>query len=203
MAFNFKTFWKGIKIFPKTTTSSEALGDLEVLDSNSKLHFHDGVTNSPVVTEEHAATLTNKSIDADTNTITNIEDADIKLLAGINASKIANGNVDNIEFQYLDGVTSSIQDQLDLIVYKDAITASTGLLTGGILTIDADPTKFDLSAGSGRIVDYDTDPGTPTIIDVSWAAFDAQTVEIKKPPENPGAKSVNLLSEIKQRLRYP
>jgi hypothetical protein len=58
-------------------------------------------------------TLTNKSIDADTNTITNIENADIKAAAAIDATKIADGSVDNTEFQFLDGVTSSIQDQID------------------------------------------------------------------------------------------
>ena len=36
--------------------------------------------------------------------------------AAIDASKIANGNVSNAEFQYLDGVTSSIQSQLDSAV---------------------------------------------------------------------------------------
>jgi hypothetical protein len=33
--------------------------------------------------------------------------------SGINAAKIGSGNVSNTEFEYLDGVTSSIQDQLD------------------------------------------------------------------------------------------
>jgi len=58
-------------------------------------------------------TLTNKSIDSDNNTITNIVNADIKTAAAIDATKIANGNVSNTEFQYLDGVTSAIQTQLN------------------------------------------------------------------------------------------
>lgn len=51
--------------------------------------------------------LTNKSIDADTNTITNIENADIKVGAAIDAAKIADGSVSNTEFQRLDGILSS------------------------------------------------------------------------------------------------
>ena len=47
------------------------------------------------------------------NSITNIEDADIKSAAAIDASKIADGSVSNAEFQRLDGVTSDIQTQLD------------------------------------------------------------------------------------------
>jgi hypothetical protein len=42
-----------------------------------------------------------------------IVDDDISATAAINASKIANGSVSNTEFQYLDGVTSSIQTQLN------------------------------------------------------------------------------------------
>lgn len=56
--------------------------------------------------------FTNKSIDADTNTITNIENADIKVGAAIDAAKIHDGSVSNTEFVYLDGVTSNIQTQL-------------------------------------------------------------------------------------------
>jgi len=56
-------------------------------------------------------TLTNKTIDADNNTITNI--GDDELSSGISATKIGNGDVDNTELSYLNGVTSAIQSQLD------------------------------------------------------------------------------------------
>ncbi len=65
------------------------------------------------VTATSITTLTNKTIDADSNTITNINDNEIKASAAINANKIANGSVSNAEFQHLDGVTSSIQTQID------------------------------------------------------------------------------------------
>jgi hypothetical protein len=70
------------------------------------------VGGDTVTTNNASQTLQNKSIDADTNTITNIDNADIKVGAAIDASKIANGSVSNTEFQYLDGVTSPIQTQL-------------------------------------------------------------------------------------------
>lgn len=69
--------------------------------------------DSTVATLTGTQTLTNKTIDSDNNTITNIVDADIKAAAAIDATKIANGNVSNTEFQYLDGVTSAIQTQID------------------------------------------------------------------------------------------
>lgn len=60
-----------------------------------------------------AQTITNKTFDADLNTLSNIEDANIKAGAAINANKIASGIVNNTEFEALDGVTSGIQSQLD------------------------------------------------------------------------------------------
>ena len=75
-------------------------------------------------------TLTNKSIDSDSNTITNIVNADIKTTAAIAFSKMENltasralasdgsgdvsaTSVTSTELGYLSGVTSAIQTQLD------------------------------------------------------------------------------------------
>ena len=75
-------------------------------------------------------TLTNKSIDSDNNTITNLVNADIKASAAIAFSKMANltasralvsdgsgdvsvSAVTSTEVGYLDGVTSAIQTQID------------------------------------------------------------------------------------------
>ena len=66
-----------------------------------------------IVGNDIAQTITNKTVDADLNTILNIEDDNIKSGAGINANKIHNGNVENTEFGFLEGVTSGIQTQLD------------------------------------------------------------------------------------------
>lgn len=71
------------------------------------------VPSGDVVGNSDTQTLTNKSIDADSNTITNIDNADIKAGASIDATKLADGSVDNTEFQSLNGVTSNIQSQLD------------------------------------------------------------------------------------------
>jgi fructose-specific component phosphotransferase system IIB-like protein len=46
-------------------------------------------------------------------TIDNGVVSDSKLGTGIDAAKLANGSVSNTEFQYLDGVTSAIQTQID------------------------------------------------------------------------------------------
>ena len=83
-----------------------------------------------IVLQDTSDTLTNKSIDSDNNTITNIVNADIKAAAGIAFSKmedltasralVSDGNGDvsisavtSTEIGYLDGVSSAIQTQLD------------------------------------------------------------------------------------------
>lgn len=69
------------------------------------------ITDLALVTLTGSDTLTNKTIDASSNTLTNVGDS--ALATGIDAAKIADGSVSNTEFQYLDGVTSDIQTQLD------------------------------------------------------------------------------------------
>ena len=76
------------------------------------------------INEDSSSTLTNKSIDSDNNTITNIVNADIKsnaaiaqsklslditdseinASAAIDATKIADGSVTSAEFQYIGGL---------------------------------------------------------------------------------------------------
>lgn len=109
-----------------------------------------GVGIASLVTASSTTTFTNKTIDADGtgNSITNIDDGNIKAAAGIDASKIANGSVSNTEFQYLDGVTSAIQTQLDGKVDENApISGAThtkitydakGLVTAGTAATTAD-----------------------------------------------------------------
>jgi hypothetical protein len=78
------------------------------VNASDLLEF-DGVA---VPTISSSSVLTNKSIDADTNTITNIENADIKALAAIDATKIADGSVTNTEFQYISTLSSNVQTQI-------------------------------------------------------------------------------------------
>ena len=76
----------------------------------------------------------------------------------------------------LDKLTAILQEQrsdIDAIVtpnytFIDGHTSTTGVITGGVLTVNADTTKFDVSDGSGIIVDGFTDPDNPTITHVSW-----------------------------------
>lgn len=95
---------------------------------------------------------------------------------GLAATKIANGTVDNTEFQYLNGVTSGIQSQLD------AKVALTGTQTvGGVKTFSSNPivsgggVQFPAtqvpSADSNCLDDYEEGSFTPT-----WTAASVNPV---------------------------
>lgn len=173
MAFNFTKFIEGIFIKPKTTSTNAALGDIEVTSSDSKIKFHNGTSNSAIVTEAHSAVLTNKTIDADQNTLSNIDNADIKVGAAIDAAKIADGSVSNTEFQYLDGVTSAIQTQLNAKASSSLTNAHILVGNGGVATDTA--ISGDISLDSSGVVAISTGVIVDSDINAS-AAIDASKI---------------------------
>ena len=62
MAFDFLKILKGLRLRPVASTAVSQKGDLEALDTGGKMNYHNGTTASPVVTESHTATLTNKTL---------------------------------------------------------------------------------------------------------------------------------------------
>lgn len=53
-------------------------------------------------------------------------------------------------------------------------TTSSGLVSGGEITINADPTKYDIAEGIARFVD-NSDPENPTITELTFGPFTAVT----------------------------
>jgi len=88
-----------------------------VIDALDKIEIGSSATIGGVtpISADSTTTFTNKTFDAGGtgNSLTNVEDANIKASAAIDATKIANGTVSNTEFQHLNGVTSALQTQID------------------------------------------------------------------------------------------
>lgn len=57
---NIRRFQNGLQIVPKTTSGVDTAGELDFDTTFNKLNLHNGTTASPVVTQAHSATLTNK-----------------------------------------------------------------------------------------------------------------------------------------------
>jgi len=99
--------------------------------------------------------------------------------------------VDSLLNDLFDVNITSVQDD-DQIVYDTAtskwvnrpahslfhdVSSATGLISGGTLSINGgDPTKYDVSAGVGYIVDNYTDPLNPTVTQVSFGPLTAVTL---------------------------
>jgi len=133
-----------MKVIGRTASGSGVSSEVTILDSDTMSGASDSTlatsesikayvdNNVSSVTASSTTTFTNKTIDADGtgNSITNIEDANIKASAAIDASKIADGSVSNAEFQRLDGLTSDIQGQID---GKSPTAGSSSLTTLGTI----------------------------------------------------------------------
>lgn len=140
MAFSFTRFLSGLNVRQANTTTPKEIDIVPGGTAGTKTTLTTSQTGNvtitlpdttaTLITAASTDTLTNKSINADNNTITNIDDNEIKASAGINATKIGTGVVDNTELSYLDGVTSAIQTQLN-----SKADASTGVTLTGTQTL--------------------------------------------------------------------
>ena len=95
--------------------SNAAINASKIADgsiNNTEFQCLAGVTTLVAGTDD-VQTLTNKTVDSDLNTLSNIVNGNIKAGAAINTTKLGDGSVSNTEFGYLNGLTSSIQTQLD------------------------------------------------------------------------------------------
>ena len=151
---------QSIKAYVDTQVATIPTGDITAVVAGTGLSgggTSGSVTLNADVTDSSTTTFTNKTIDADGtgNSITNIEDANIKAAAAIDATKIADGSVTSTEFQYINSLSSNAQDQIDL----KAPLASPGL-TGN-------PTAPTQSAG-----DNSTKLATTAYVDNSTASRD-------------------------------
>ena len=129
MATNFKTIWNGVKLKAKSILTSDTKGEMEVDETSGKLQYHNGTSRSPVVTEAHTATVTNKTIDADNNAISNLEVDNLK--AGVlNTSTTIAGATDAqipsalAVKTYVDDKTAA-QNEASEIIVSPAINGNT------------------------------------------------------------------------------
>jgi len=62
----YENFANGLGILPKGASTNASMGDIEVLSTGGLLNYHNGTTSSAVVTVDHTAVLTNKTLTGNT-----------------------------------------------------------------------------------------------------------------------------------------
>lgn len=110
-------------------SGAPAAGNIYYNTTLNQIRYYNGTSWITLADVSTAQTFTNKSIDADANTVTNIDNDNIKVAAAIDATKIHDGSVDNTEFGYLNGVTSGIQSQIDGKIDSSEKGAANGVAT--------------------------------------------------------------------------
>lgn len=152
-----------------TVDGRDVSTDGTVQDAHIAATAAHGATGA-VVGTTNTQVLTNKTIDADLNTLSNIENADIKAAAAIDASKIADGSVSNTEFQFINTVTSNVQTQLN-----DKVDDAEKGAALGVATLDAGG-KIPAAQLPNSVMDYKgtwaASTNTPTLANGTGSAGD-------------------------------
>jgi hypothetical protein len=134
-----------------------------------------------------------------------------KIATGIDAAKLADGSVSNTEFQYLNGVTSAIQTQLDGKVDENAaITGATKTKitydAKGLVTAGADATTADIADSTDKR--YVTDAQLTVIGNTSGTnsgdnATNSQYSGLAASKEDVANKSTSVTTDQASNTKYP
>ncbi len=124
-----------------------------------------------LITASSTDIFTNKTIDADGtgNSITNIENANIKAAAAIDATKIADGSVTSTEFQFINSLSSNAQTQINS---KQATIDSSARLNANLVGDGSvDNTEFGYINGVTSAIQTQINTATTNIATKASAGF--------------------------------
>lgn len=128
----FRANSQEVTLRPNQSTTYTAARDVQLPPQDS---------NAVLMSADSTQTVTNKSIDADSNTITNIDNADIKAGAAIARSKLADGTADHVLINSGTGVMSS-EPQLATTRGGTGQNSSATFPTSGTVATDSNTLAF-------------------------------------------------------------
>ena len=164
--------------------TSIADNDLLAYDNSTSKWINQSPSEAGIITADSTTTFTNKTIDADAtgNNLTNIENANIKASAAIDATKIADGTVTSAEFQYINTLSSNAQTQLDGKQASLTFGISSGNVTkAGSGIVDNDFLRIDGTTMEGRsasevLTDIGASPTAGSSSIVTTGALDSGSI---------------------------
>jgi len=161
MAINYRQLVNGLNLVSKTSTTSDSLGDLEVLSSTNKLYFHNGTVNSEILTGSSSSILTNKLLDD--STVWFVDTSDNTIALKVNAAGTTGTSTTLLTSQTVNRI----------LTLPDATDTLVGLATSDILTnktIDATTNTISNLSNSNL-------NGTAAITNANLALMAANTIK--------------------------
>lgn len=150
---------KSLNIEPKASPSLSQEGDFGVNSSDNEAKAFLGAALRTLVTEDQAQTLTNKTIDGNLNTITNIGAGSLSD-GSVTTAKLSDAAVTTAKISDLAVTTAKLADAAVTEAKISDLSVSTGKIADGAVTTaklsDASVTEAklsDLSISTGKIVD--------------------------------------------------
>lgn len=147
-----KSFVDTTIIFQNNTDSSKKIKfDLSDISSGTTRSYSLPNANTKLIGIDTNQELTNKTINVENNSVSNITNTNIKVGAAINAQKIADGSVTNTSFQYLSGIGSTVMGIND----SQVVTNKTFTDVNTFFQDNVDNTKkiqFELSTISSNTI---------------------------------------------------
>ena len=210
MATSFRKFLEGLRIVPKTTSTASEQGDLDVTTAAGKLNYHNGTSASPVVTEDHSATLTNKTLTSPVlntptaDTITGIAGGALQLSSSTGQvvkvedvsfdSNTVTGGASTLTVQSANNENLSLQAQGTGTVQLESLTVDGSSITGSAATFTVQSASNQQltvqSQGSGNLSLQAAGTG---VVQLESLSIDGNTV-------TGGASALTLQSASNQNL---
>ena len=150
---------------------------VDYFDGTNGINGEDGLTAYELAVQEgYSDTLENwlislkgdkgdKGTDGLTTSVNNIQQIGGNIT--LTKSDLGLSNVDNTS-DVNKPISTAAQSQFDANALRQAFIRSTGLISGGELTLSTTPNRFNIGHGNGVIIDNYTSPATPVTISVSW-----------------------------------
>lgn len=206
-----------LKLSVAAATADHTLVDLSIETDGLKAELVNATnTNNGAMTAQQVADLEQVIIDLDAH-ITDTVDAHDASAISYDATAPTNeltatevqGAITELDTRTNTQATLQVQDVQvlgtglgnRLLGRTLALASSTGLVSGGVLSIGTPTSTFNLAAGSGEVVDL-TNVAAPVVTPVVWTAFTNVTVtNLATSPVT--YISVNSAGAIVQRTTYP
>jgi hypothetical protein len=141
---SFRKFLKGILLESETSDPGDNLnGSIWHNSTAGRIKSYVQGAIRTLVSEDQSQTLTNKTVDADNNTISNLEDDNIKAGAAIARNKLAAGTANRVQVNDGSGVLSSSS------VTTTELNSLSGIVNPLVTTSDAQViTNKDIDGGT-------------------------------------------------------